>query len=420
MNILLKNATVFGYETTCDVSIVDGKIAQIRPDIGSSLFDFDKTIDMDGKYIFPGFVDVHVHMREPGFSYKETIKTASMAAAKGGYTDVFAMPNLNPVPDSKEDIAVELELMKESVIKAYPYSSITVNQDGEKLVNFEEMAEYAAAFSDDGKGVQDDEVMRSAMENAAKTGKVIAAHCEVNSLLNGGYIHDGQYASENNHKGISSASEYEMIRRDIELLRNAEGCRYHVCHVSTKESIELIRKAKKEGLDITCETAPHYLVLCDSDLQEDGRFKMNPPLRGREDMLALIEAVKDGTLDMIATDHAPHSAEEKSKGLAGSSMGIVGLETAFPVLYTYLVKKGIISLERLVDMMSRIPAERFGVRSGLTVGEKADICVYDLEKCYTIDPETFLTKGRATPFAGMEVYSECVLTICDGKIVYER
>ena len=420
MKILLKNAKVFGYDGLCNISIVDDKIAEISPLSGSSLFDFDETIEMDGNYIFPGFVDVHVHMREPGFSYKETIKTASLAAAHGGYTDVFAMPNLSPVPDSKENISVELELLKDSVINAYPYSSITVGQNGEELVDFEEMKNYAAAFSDDGKGVQSDEIMREALRKAEKTEKVIAAHCEVNELLHGGYIHDGIYAEKNGHKGISSASEYEMIRRDCDLLREGINAKYHVCHVSTKESIDIIRKAKEDGLNITAETAPHYLVLCDEDLQEDGRFKMNSTLRGKEDREALINAVIDGTLDMIATDHAPHSGEEKSKGLAGSSMGIVGLETAFPVLYTYLVKKGIITLERLIEMMTTVPAERFGITSGITVGERANLCAYDLEKKYTVDPENFLTKGRATPFMGWEVYGECVLTVCGGKIAYRK
>ncbi len=420
MKILLKNATVFGYDEARDVLISEGKVAEIVPSGSSSLFDNDMLFDLEGNYIFPGFVDVHVHMREPGFSYKETIKTASLSAAKGGYTDVFAMPNLNPVPDSAENIAVELELLKDSTVNAYPYSSITVNQEGSELVDFEDMAKYAAAFSDDGKGVQSDDIMREALIRGSNTGKVIAAHCEVNELLNGGYIHDGVYARKNGHKGISSESEYKMIERDCNLLREGIDAKYHVCHVSTKESIDIIRKAKADGLDITAETAPHYLVLCDEDLQEDGRFKMNPPLRGKDDRQALINAVADGTLDMIATDHAPHSAEEKSKGLRGSSMGIVGLETAFPVLYTYLVKKGVISLQRLVEMMSIIPAKRFGIKSGIKVGETANLCVYDLEKSYKVDPESFATKGRATPFKGWEVSGECVMTICNGKVVYKK
>ncbi len=420
VNILLKNATVSGYDGRCDVIIIDDRIAEIVPAGSSSLFDYDRSFDLEGNYIFPGFVDVHVHMREPGFSYKETIKTASLSAAHGGYTDVFAMPNLNPVPDSPEDIVTELELLKDSVINAYAYSSITVNQDGKELVDFSEMEKYAAAFSDDGKGVQDDDIMRKALVEAEKTGKIIAAHCEVNELLNGGYIHDGVYAKTNGHKGISSESEYRMIQRDCDLLREGIKAKYHVCHVSTKESVEVIRKAKADGLDITAETAPHYLVLTDEDILEDGRFKMNPPLRGKEDKAALIEGIKDGTIDMIATDHAPHSAEEKSKGLAGSSMGIVGLETAFPVLYTYLVRTGVISLEKLVDMMTAVPAERFGIKSGIRAGEKANLCVYDLDKKYTVDPENFLTKGRATPFKGWEVYGECVMTICGGKVVYEK
>ncbi|MBE6038822.1 MAG: dihydroorotase [Anaerofustis stercorihominis] len=418
MKLLLKNALVLGCNNgePVDVAVVEDKISDIRPGIDSELFDV--CIDIHNSYIFPGFVDVHVHMREPGFSYKETIKTASLAAAHGGYTDVFAMPNLNPVPDSVENIGTELELLKDSVINAYPYASITVKQDGKELVNFSELNKYAAAFSDDGKGVQDDEIMREAMREAAKTGKVIAAHCEVNELLNGGYIHDGVYAKEHGHKGISSASEYEMIKRDIELLKEVD-CKYHVCHVSTKESVEAIRQAKKDGLNITCETAPHYLILCDEDLQEDGRFKMNPPLRGKEDRAAMIQGVIDGTVDMIATDHAPHSAEEKGKGLQSSSMGIVGLETAFPLLYTYLVKENVITLEKLIAMMTKIPAERFGIESDFKIGGKANLCVYDLNDKYTIDPEEFLSKGRSTPFKGFEVYGRCLMTVCEGRIVYQ-
>ncbi len=363
--------------------------------------------------IFPGFCDVHVHFREPGFSYKETIASGSRSAARGGYTAVCTMPNLNPVPDSKENLALQLELIeRDSVINVYPYAAITVNEAGNELSDMESLTD-AIAFSDDGRGVQSDEMMRNAMIKAKSLGKMIVAHCEVNSLLKGGYIHDGVYAKEHNHRGICSASEYEQIIRDIKLAKET-GCKYHVCHISTKESVEAIRQAKKDGVDITCETAPHYLVMDDSDLQEDGRFKMNPPLRGKEDRLALIEGICDGTIDMIATDHAPHSAEEKSKGLEKSAFGIVGLETALPVLYTKLVKTNIITLEKLVDLLCINPRKRFGIPMG------DDITVWNLNKEFTVDPEEFLSKGKATPFLGEKLFGVCELTVCNGKVVYKN
>ena len=361
--------------------------------------------------VFPGFCDVHVHFREPGFSYKETMVTGSRAAARGGYTAVCTMPNLNPVPDSAEHLKLQTELIqKGACVRVYPYGAITVGQKGEELADLESMAD-AIAFSDDGRGVQSDEMMRKAMLKAKELGKMIVAHCEVNDLLKGGYIHDGIYAKEHGHKGICSASEYEQIARDIELVRET-GCAYHVCHISAKESVELIRKAKAEGLDITCETAPHYLVMDENDLQEDGRFKMNPPLRGAEDRLALIEGIKDGTIDMIATDHAPHSAEEKSKGLSESAFGIVGLETAFAVLYTKLVLEKVITLDRLVELMAINPRRRFGIPLG------KDFTVWDLDEEFTVDPDEFVSKGRATPFTGMKLKGRCIATVCDGKTVF--
>ena len=364
--------------------------------------------------VFPGFCDVHVHFREPGFSYKETIETGSRASAAGGYTAVCTMPNLNPVPDSKEHLQLQLKLIEDqAVIHVYPYGAITVGQQGEELADLEAMAPDVIAFSDDGRGVQNDDRMRQAMLRAKSLGKMIVAHCEVNSLLRGGYIHDGEYAKKNGHKGICSASEYEQIARDLKLVEET-GCKYHVCHISTKESVELIRQAKKRGVDVTCETAPHYLVMDDSQLQEDGRFKMNPPLRSREDRLALVEGIVDGTIDMIATDHAPHSAEEKSKGLSGSAFGVVGIETAFSVLYTHLVKKGIISLERLIELLAINPRKRFNIPLG------EEFTVWDLEQEFTVDPENFLSKGKATPFAGWKLLGQCVLTVCDGKIVYKK
>lgn len=366
------------------------------------------------KYIIvPGLCDVHVHFREPGFSYKETIASGSAAAAHGGYTAVCTMPNLDPVPDSAEHLQVQLDAIKRgAAIRVLPYGAITVGEKGEKLADMEAMSDKVCAFSDDGKGVQNDEMMREAMAAAKRLGKIIAAHCEDNSLLFGGYIHDGEYARMHGHRGISSASEYKQIERDLRLAEET-GCAYHVCHISTKESVELIRQAKAHGVDVTCETAPHYLVLCDEDMQEDGRFKMNPPLRSREDKKALIEGIKDGTIDMIATDHAPHSTEEKGRGLEKSLMGVVGLETAFPVLYTELVMKNIITLDRLVELMSFKPKERFRIDT------ENDFAVFDISEAYKIDPENFLSMGRATPFAGREVFGRCLLTVHNGKVVYK-
>ena len=363
--------------------------------------------------VFPGFADVHVHLREPGFSYKETIASGTRAAAHGGYTAVCAMPNLNPVPDSGEHLEVqEAAIAAGAVIHVYPYGAITVGEQGEALADLAALAPRVCGFSDDGRGVQARAMMEAAMVEAKALGKVIAAHCEDNSLLRGGYIHDGQYARAHGHKGICSESEWGPIARDLELAAKT-GCKYHVCHISTKESVELIRQAKKSGVDVTCETGPHYLVLDDSCLREDGRFKMNPPLRDRSDREALVEGLRDGTIDMIATDHAPHSAEEKARGLAKSAMGVVGIETAFPVVYTYLVKPGLVPLETVVNALTVNPRTRFG----LPLGE--DFSVWDLEDRYVIDPETFLSLGRATPFAGMEVQGRNLLTVCGGKAVWQ-
>ena len=363
--------------------------------------------------VFPGFCDVHVHFREPGFSYKETIATGSRAAARGGYTDVCTMPNLNPVPDSPERLRRQQELIRrDACIHVHPYGAITVGQKGEQLADLSGMAGSCIAFSDDGRGVQRDELMRQAMAEAKRLGKIIVAHCEVNDLLRGGYIHDGEYARAHGHRGICSESEWVQIARDLELVKEI-GCAYHVCHISTKESVAIIRKAKSEGVNVTCETGPHYLILDDSFLREDGRFKMNPPLRGKEDREALVEGLLDGTIDMIATDHAPHSAEEKSKGLEKSAFGIVGIETAFPLLYTYLVKPGILSLERLVALLTVNPRNRFGIES------KDAFTVWDLEAVSRIDPSEFLSMGKSTPFTGWQVSGKCMATVCDGKIVYK-
>ncbi len=365
--------------------------------------------DNDKYFAFPGFCDVHVHFREPGFSYKETIKTGSLAAAAGGYTAVCTMPNLNPVPDCLENLFREIDIIKNTAeICVLPYGSLTKEEKGKELSDLKEMSPFVCAFSDDGKGVQNDEIMLSAMKKAKELGKTVAAHCEDNSLLHGGYIHDGRYSKEHAHLGICSESEYRQIERDIALAEKT-GCSYHVCHISCKESVDIIRKAKKNGIDVSCETAPHYLVLCEDDLIEDGRFKMNPPLRGREDREALIEGLCDGTIDMIATDHAPHSQEEKSRGLKNSLMGVVGLETSFPVLYTELVKKGIIGLEKLIDLMCYAPRKRFGIKAD------AGFTIFDLESDYLINPNDFKTKGRATPFEDRHVFGKCVMTVYGGK-----
>lgn len=378
-----------------------------------SAFLSDLVSDENKYCVFPGFCDVHVHFREPGFSYKETISTGCAAAAAGGYTAVCTMPNLNPVPDSREHLDIQLQLIREqATVRVYPYGAITVGQQGLALADLSEMADRVIGFSDDGRGVQQEQMMGQAMEMSRKLGKIIVAHCEDNRLLFGGYIHQGGYAKAHRHKGICSASEYSQIERDLRLVEQI-GCAYHICHISTKESVELIRQAKAKGLDVTCETAPHYLVLTDEDLQEDGRFKMNPPLRSAPDRQALIAGLQDGTIDMIATDHAPHSAEEKSKGLSGSAFGIVGLETAFPVLYTHLVKPGIISLEQLIRLLSENPRKRFGIPMG------QDFTVWDLNAVQTIRPEMFFSKGRSTPFAGHTVNGKCIATICNGKIVYQ-
>ena len=415
MKYILKNASVYigdGFRNI-DIAVDDG-IISLDTAVGedSVVFDFTNCI------IIPGLTDVHVHLREPGFSYKETIETGTKAAARGGYTSVFSMPNLNPVPDSLENLKQQTDIIKrDAVISVYPYASITVGQKGEELVNIDELSKEVKAFSDDGRGVQSGEMMARAMELAKKNDRIIAAHCEVNSLLNGGYIHDGVYAKEHNHRGICSASEYEQIMRDIEIAKKT-GCKYHICHISAKESVSAIRSAKADGVDITCETGPHYLVLCDEDLQEDGRFKMNPPLRSKEDRQALIDGLLDGTIDMIATDHAPHSAEEKSKGLKDSLMGVVGIETAFAVMYTHFVKTGIIELSRLVELMSINPCQRFGVECGIEDKRIANLTVIDTSSAFIVDKDEFLSKGRATPFEGMELFGKTMLTIANGKIAY--
>ena len=370
--------------------------------------------DRPNYFIFPGFCDVHVHFREPGFSYKETIKTGSASAARGGYTDVCTMPNLNPVPDSVENITLQRDMItRDATIGVHPLAAITVGEKGEQLADIEGMAPLCIGYSDDGRGVQSDEMMREAMTRAKALGKMIVAHCEVNDRLHGGYIHDGEYAKAHGHRGICSESEGAQIARDIELVREI-GCRYHVCHISTKESVDIIRKAKAEGVNITCETGPHYLVMDDSMLQEDGRFKMNPPIRAAADRDALVEGLRDGTIDCIATDHAPHSAEEKSRGLEKSAFGIVGLETALPVLYTKLVKPGLVPLERVVDALCVAPRKRFEIPFG------NDFSIWEMETPYTVDPDEFVSLGRATPFTGETLLGRCVCTVRDGNVIWQE
>lgn len=418
--LILKGGTVVrnGLIDRLDVAVVDGRIERIAADIEP--VDGDKVYDCKGLTIMSGLVDLHVHLREPGFSSKETIATGTAAAAHGGFTTVCSMPNLAPAPDSMDNLQQQLDIIKrDAVIKVLPYATITRKRSGDELVDFAELKPYVAGFSDDGSGVQSEDMMRQAMAEAAKNNAIIAAHCEVDDLLRGGYIHDGEYAAKNGHRGICSESEWKQVERDIELVAEA-GCRYHVCHISTKETVELIRQAKARGLKVTCETGPHYLTMCDMYLQEEGRFKMNPPIRSAEDRDALIAGLQDGTIDVVATDHAPHTAEEKSRGLERSAMGVVGIETSFAVIYTKLVKSGIISLEKAVDVLSEAPRRIFNLGGGLLEGEAADIAVFDLEKEFTVDPSTFLSKGRSTPFEGWQLQGECCLTLVDGRVAYER
>ena len=417
---VIKGCDVFidGRFVSSDVEVSGGIVSRVEPGIvpenGVPVFNFNNC------RIVPGLVDVHVHLREPGFSYKETMATGTAAAARGGYTAVCAMPNLNPVPDSAEHLAAELEAIRRgALIGVYPYGALTVGERGEAMSDIASLAASVAAFSDDGRGVQSEGMMRECMRAVAKTGKILAAHCEVDSLLNGGYIHDGGYARAHGHRGICSESEWREVERDIRLAEET-GCAFHVCHVSTKESVALIREAKRRGADVTAETAPHYLLLTDADLQEDGRFKMNPPLRGEADRAALIEGLLDGTIDIIATDHAPHSAEEKSRGLEKSAMGVVGLECAFAVLYTGLVEKGVITLEKLTELMSAAPARRFKLPGGaIEAGKPANLAVFDTDTEYTIDPAEFASMGRATPFEGWRVKGKCLMTVCAGRTVWQ-
>lgn len=421
MRYLLQNAQILssgGVFRAADVLLSGGRIVSIGDRI--SCHADAVSIDLHKAVLFPGFVDVHVHLREPGFSYKETIRTGTLAAAHGGFAHVAAMPNLDPVPDCAAALAVQRAIIeKDALVHVHPYGAVSVGEKGERLADLDGLAPGVIAFSDDGRGVQSESLMREAMMQCRRLGKILAAHCEDNSLLHGGYIHDGAYARAHGHRGICSESEWGPIARDLRLAEQT-GCAYHVCHVSTKESVALIRAAKRRGVDVTCETAPHYLTFTDEDLQEDGRFKMNPPLRAREDRDALIEGLLDGTIDMLVTDHAPHSREEKARGLDKSAMGVVGLETSFAASYTALVQTGILPLGKLVDLMHGAPMRRFGCGTELAEGQPADLTAFDLTKTYTVDPETFLTMGRATPFAGRALTGVCKLTMIGGEPVWKE
>ncbi|MBQ3174338.1 MAG: dihydroorotase [Alistipes sp.] len=415
--VIIKGGTIVGVGKE-DIAIAEGRIVERSSNIEPAAD--DRVISAEGLIVAPSFVDVHVHLREPGYGYKERIATGTMAAAHGGYTTVCSMPNLNPVPDTVENLKAQQDIIdRDAKIEVLPYAAITIGRKGEELVDIASLKDGVAAFSDDGSGVQVDGMMERAMTEAAKHDALIAAHCEVEDLLKGGYIHDGEYAVKNGHKGICSESEWGQVKRDIEIAERT-GCRYHVCHISTKETVELVRQAKARGVKVTCETGPHYLIFTDMDLEEDARWKMNPPLRSAEDRAALIEGIKDGTIDMIATDHAPHSIEEKSKGLKDSAMGIVGLETAFAAMNTHIVEKGIITLERLVELMSIRPREVFRIAGGINVGDRADIVLLDTTKEWRVDSDKFYSMGKVSMFVGRELQGEVAMTIHRGEVVYER
>ena len=414
---IIKNGFVVGVGKQ-DIAITDGRISERGEHIEAKAE--DRIIDAEGLVVAPAFVDVHVHLREPGYGYKERIATGTMAAARGGYTTVCSMPNLNPVPDSVENLKAQQEIIdRDAKIEVLPYAAITIGRKGEELVDMASLVGKVCAFSDDGSGVQVDGMMERAMTEAVKHDQLIAAHCEVEELLKGGYIHDGEYAKAHGHKGICSESEWEQVKRDIEIAERL-GCRYHVCHISTKETVQLVREAKARGVKVTCETGPHYLIFTDMDLEEDARWKMNPPLRSAQDRAALVEGIKDGTIDMIATDHAPHSVEEKSRGLKDSAMGIVGLETAFAALNTHLVRKGVITMERLVELMSLNPRKVFRIAGGLNEGDRADVVLLDTEKEWRVDSEKFYSMGKISMFDGREMVGDVVMTLHRGEIVYDN
>ena len=420
MREIFRNVLAFTREGIRKIDVMlDGE--KLRTNFTGSA---DRVIDLEGLYMFPGFADVHVHFREPGFAYKETIKTGSYAAAHGGYTAVCTMPNLKPTPSTLADLQQELDIIaRDAIIHVYPVGAITLNQSGRgELSHIEEIAPYVCAFSDDGKGIQDRELMREAMQRIAKTGRFITAHCEVESELQpGGCIHEGEYARLHGHTGINSESEFLEVKRDIELAREI-GCGFHVCHVSTKESVNLIREAKSHSAKVTAETAPHYLIFTDMDLQESGDWKMNPPIRSADDRAELLRGIADGTIDCIITDHAPHSLDEKSRGLENSAFGVVGLETCFAAMYTHVVWEGVITLEKLLEMMCVNPRRIFALAGPQYIEDEcsADFVIMDLGRKWRVDPEKFLSMGKSTPFSGMELYGETVATYVDGQKVYDR
>jgi len=419
-SIFIRNARIYskGGFSTGDMLVVDGEIAEVAPSL--PVDSVGQVIDASGLTLIPGLVDLHVHLREPGYSYKETIRDGSLSAAAGGFTSICTMPNVNPVPDTPESLQKQLDIIaRDAVVEVLPFAAITKKRMGEKLVDYEALASKVVGFSDDGTGVQSEIVMEEAMKGIARTGKIIAAHCEVDSMLRGGYIHDGDYAREHGHCGICSQSEWREVARDI-MISKKTGCPLHICHVSTKESVELIRLAKSVGLKVTCETGPHYLAFTDADLQEDGRWKMNPPIRSAEDREALRLGLADGTVDVIATDHAPHSVDEKNRGLEKSAMGVVGLETSLAAVYTYLVEPGVISFDRMIDAMALRPREIAGIAGGISVGDRADLTLVDFNREWTVDPELFLSKGRATPFSGVTLRGKVMATIAGGRLVYDN
>lgn len=418
--LLIRNARIFGFpaSATQDVLIESGRVKAVADNIETPS---SGCLEIDGKgmTLLPGLVDLHVHLREPGYSYKETVRTGSEAAAAGGFTTVCTMPNLNPVPDSMETLQRQLDIIgRDAVVEVLPFAAITKKRMGTELVDYQALAPYVAGFSDDGSGVQSSEVMERAMTAIAPTGKMLAAHCEVDALLKGGYIHDGEYARKHGHRGICSESEWEEVKRDIELAEKT-GCRLHICHISTAESVELVRRGKERGVKVTCETGPHYLIMCDEDLREEGRFKMNPPLRSRRDMMALRRGIADGTIDVIATDHAPHSDQEKARGLEKSAMGVVGLETSLGAIYKYMVGENVISFERMVELMAINPRLLLGREYDfLQPGSRADLTLVDLDRTWRVEPDRFRTMGRATPFEGMEMKGKVMATLYGGKIAY--
>lgn len=418
-SILITDGLIWNGRETLkgNLLITDGTVSAVGADVTGA--PGSMVIDARGATVIPGLVDVHVHLREPGFSYKETIADGTRAAAHGGFTTVCTMPNLKPAPDSPETLAAQTDIIRrDACVEVRPYATITRGRLGSELTDYEALAPYVAGFSDDGSGVQSEEVMRRAMTGIAATGKVLAAHCEVEELLNGGYIHDGEYARRHGHRGISSESEWREVERDIRLSRET-GCRLHICHVSTAESVELVRRAKAEGLSVTCETGAHYLAFCDEDLQEAGRFKMNPPLRSAADRGALLRGIADGTIDCIASDHAPHSAEEKARGLEKSAMGVTGIELSLPAVYTHCVRTGLISFARMIELMADAPRRIFGIEGGLRPGDRADVTIVDFDRDFTVDPALFLSRGKATPFEGTRLFGKVMATIADGKPAYQ-